>query len=195
MKRSVVIILLAFLTMAMATSAEARRFGIKGGMNLNSTDFKSAAATGYEAGISWQFDLPLWFSLQPDLLYSVVGTNVGELQEHVGMGYVKIPVNVQWGPRFFNKNIRVFAQASPFVGYAVSQDMGLEWGDLNRFNYGAGLGVGVQVWCLQVIAQYNWNLGSLNNFKNTTIKDFDKSKVNGATLGVALLFGKKKKNS
>lgn len=192
MKRSVVICVCALLTMIMATSADARRFGIKGGMNLNSTDFKAAAVTGYEVGVSWQLDLPLWFSLQPDLLYSVQGTTVGELKEHIGLGYVKLPVNVQWGPRFMNKNIRVFAQASPFVGYAVSKNMGLEWGDINRFNYGAGLGVGVQLWFFQLIAQYNWNLGALENFKNTSLDDFDKSKVNGATIGVAFMFGKRK---
>lgn len=192
MKRFALIIVCSVLALMMSVSADARRFGVKGGMNLNSTDFKSASVTGYEIGISWQLDLPLWFSLQPDLQYSVVGTNVGELQEHIGVGYVKLPVNVQWGPRFMNKNIRVFAQASPFIGYAVSQDLGLEWGDMNRFNYGAGLGVGLQLWCFQLTAQYNWNLGSIENFKNTTLEDFDKNRVNGATVGVAFLFGKKK---
>lgn len=192
MKRFVVIISCALMAMVWSTDVEARRFGIKGGMNLSSTDFKAAAVTGYEVGLAWQFDLPLWFSIQPDLVYSVLGTNVGELQEHIGLGYVKLPVNVQWGPRFMNKNIRVFAQASPFVGYAVSKDMGLEWSDLDRFNYGASLGVGVQLWFFQLIAQYNWNLGSLDNFKNTSIKDFDKSKVNGATIGIAFMFGKRK---
>ena len=192
MKRYVVIIACALLTMAMATTAEARRFGIKGGMNLSSTDFKAAAVTGYEVGVAMQFDLPLWFSIQPDLVYSVLGTSVGELQEHIGVGYVKLPVNVQWGPRFMNKNIRAFVQASPYVGYAVSQDLGLEWGDMDRFSYGAGLGIGVQLWFFKLTAQYNWNLGALENFKNTSIEDFDKSKVNGATIGVAFMFGKNK---
>ena len=192
MKRYLALFACAILAIVMSTPAAAGRFGVKGGMNLSNTDFKNAAVTGYEVGATRQFDLPLWFSIQPDLLYSVPGTNIDEIREMAGLGYVKFPVNVQWGPRLMNKNIRVFAQASPFIRYAVSKNAGLEGGDINRFDYGAGLGVGVQLWFFQLTAQYNWNIGMLNDIKNTSIDDFDKSKVNGATIGIAFMFGKRK---
>lgn len=188
MKRITAIFSVAIVAMILAFPAEAGRFGIKGGMNINSTDFSSAAAAGYELGVSWQFNLPLWFALQPDVVYSVVGSKVEDIQSNLGLGYIKVPVNVQWGPRLANGNIRVFAQASPFVGYAVAKDESREWGSIDRFNYGAGLGAGVQLWCLQLTAQYNWNLGALENFKNTVIEDFDKSRINGATISLALMF-------
>lgn len=188
MKRIVAMLTAAIIAMILALPAQAGRFGIKGGMNLNSTDFKSAAVSGYELGISWQIDLPLWFALQPDVVYSVVGSELEAIQSNLGLGYIKVPVNLQWGPRFAKGNIRVFAQASPFVGYAVAKDESRDWGSIDRFNYGAGLGAGVQLWFFQLTAQYNWNLGALENFKNTTIENFDKSRVNGATISLALIF-------
>ena len=36
-----------------------------------------------------------------------------------------------------------------------------EWSELNRFEYGLGVGVGIEVWKFQVIGRYNWNFGSL----------------------------------
>lgn len=192
MKRILVLLSVALTAMVLALPAQAGRFGIKGGINLNSTDFKSASAAGYELGVSWQINLPLWFALQPDVVYSVLGSNVEEVQANLGLGYVKVPVNIQWGPRLADDNIRIFAQVSPFVGYAVAKDASRDWGSIDRFNYGAGMGVGVQLWCFQLTAQYNWNLGALENFSNTVIEDFDKSKVNGATIGLAFLFGKRK---
>ena len=102
-------------------------------------------------------------------------------------------MNVQLGPRFAHRNLRLFVQASPYIGYAVSKQAGTSWDDMNRFSYGAGLGAGVQLWCFQLTAQYNWNLGALENVRNTSLEDFDKSKINGASVSLALMFGKRKK--
>ena len=192
MKKIITLCLVAILSACLAVNADAGRFGVKASVNLANSDFRTAPTTGYEAGLSWQINLPLWFAIQPDLLYSVNGATMEDVQSSVGRGYLKLPVNVQWGPRFANKNIRAFAQASPYVGYAVAKYEGTTWDDINRFTYGAGLGIGAQLWCFQVTAQYNWNLGALKNIKDTTIKDFDKSRINGATISVALIFGKKK---
>lgn len=192
MKKIIAVLVIVILSSSFAADADAGRFGVKASVNLANSDFRTAPTTGYEAGLSWQINLPLWFSIQPDLLYSVNGATMEDVQSSVGRGYLKLPVNVQWGPRFANKNIRAFAQASPYVGYAVAKYEGTTWDDINRFTYGAGLGIGAQLWCFQVTAQYNWNLGALKNIKDTTIKDFDKSRINGTTISVALIFGKKK---
>lgn len=193
MKKIIAILAVAILSASFAAEADAGRFGVKAGLNLAHADIKTAPTTGYELGLSWQIDLPLWFAIQPDLLYSVNGATMDEVKASVGRGYVKLPVNVQWGPRFADKNIRAFAQASPYVGYAVAKHEGTTWDDINRFSYGAGLGVGVQLWCIQVTAQYNWNLGALQNIKDTTLSDFDKSRVNGFTISLGLIFGNRDK--
>ena len=67
-----------------------------------------------------------------------------------------------------------------------------KWTNINRFSYGAGIGVGIQLWVLQVTAQYTWNLGKLSNVKNTSISDFNDKNFGGYVITAALMFGKKK---
>jgi opacity protein-like surface antigen len=201
MRKLIAMCAIAIVSMTLAQTADAGRFGIKAGTNVTSMDFKAGMppVLGYSAGITWQWNLPLGFAIQPDLLYHVKASQLSEInQQTFGLGYVELPVNIQWGLRFAQKNVRVFAQASPFIGYAVTQTgtvdrSGMDkWTDINRFSYGAGLGVGIQLWALQVTAQYTWNLGKLSNVKNTSISDFNDKNFGGYVITAALMFGKKK---
>lgn len=218
MKKLIALFAVVLMAAATAATADAGRFGIKGGINMNSLDFKNGntpATLGYQAGITWQMDLPLGFAIQPDILYHVKAANFDELDSQLGFGYVEVPVNLQWGLRFADRNIRVFAQASPFIGYAVAQtgetssvlgelskyedllgqvgvntdELANKWEGVNRFSYGAGLGVGVQLWAFQITAQYNWNFGSLMNIENASWGDFNETNFSGYTISVAFMFG------
>ena len=199
-----------------ATNVEAKRFGVKGGVNVTDLNFENGrtpGALGYQLGITWQRDLPLGLSIQPELLYHVKATKFDQIESQLGLGYVEVPLNVQWGLRFANKKIRAFAQASPFVGYAITQTgnetgesifgdykdlaelVGIEtdkWEGINRLSYGAGLGAGVQLGILQITAQYNWNFGSILDLKDTDweqIKDkFNESNHSGYTISLGILF-------
>ena len=216
MRRLISICAVVIVSMLSAQTADAGRFGIKAGTNVTRMDFKGGIppVLGYSAGITWQWNLPLGFALQPDLLYHVKASRLSEITEDAfGLGYVELPVNIQWGLRFANKNLRLFAQASPFIGYAVTQtgtgnpfrtgngivdgalsSTGMDkWTNINRFSYGAGLGVGIQLWVLQVTAQYTWNLGQLADVKSTSISDFNDKNFGGYVISAALMFGKKKK--
>lgn len=193
MKRLIALCVAAVIAAFFATDADAGRFGIKGSAGFPDQNIKGAAPMGYELGITWQWNLPLWFAIQPDLVYSV-GSQVAEGDmEALKVGSVKLPVNVQWGPRFANKNIRVFAQASPFVGYSVTAMKGAEKLNMkeigNELSYGAGLGVGVQLWILQITGQYNWNLAS---FAKDSLQGITLSQPDGVTVSAALMFGKNK---
>ena len=215
MRKLIAMCAVAIVSMTLAQTADAGRFGIKAGTNVTSMDFKAGIppVLGYSAGITWQWNLPLGFAIQPDLLYHVKASQLSEInQQTFGLGYVELPVNIQWGLRFAQKNVRVFAQASPFIGYAVTQTGDIDpirtgnglvdgmlessgvdkWTNINRFSYGAGIGVGVQLWILQVTAQYTWNLGKLSNVKNTSISDFNDKNFGGYVITAALMFGKKK---
>lgn len=201
MRKLIALCSVAIVSMALALTADAGRFGIKAGTNVTSMDFKGGMppVLGYSAGITWQWNLPMGFAIQPDLLYHVKASRLSEInQEAFGLGYVELPVNIQWGLRFADKNLRLFAQASPFVGYAVTQTGTIDrsgmdkWTDINRFSYGAGLGVGIQLWALQVTAQYTWNLGQLANFRDTSLSDFNDKNFGGYVITAALMFGKKK---
>lgn len=205
MKKLIALFIVATAAVALSFNADARRFGVKAGVNvmdLNVESVEAAGVLGYQAGLSWQFDLPLGFAIQPDIMYHVKATKVEEIESSLGFGYVEVPVNIQWGLRFANKNIRLFAQASPFVGYAVSQigktedyvagENGNKWDNVNRLSYGAGLGAGLQLGPLQLTASYNWDFGnSLKGEKFNTL--FNKSNFSGYTVSLALMFGNKKK--
>ena len=201
MRKLIALCSVAIVSMALALTADAGRFGIKAGTNVTSMDFKGGMppVLGYSAGITWQWNLPMGFAIQPDLLYHVKASRLSEINEEAfGLGYVELPVNIQWGLRFADKDLRLFAQASPFVGYAVTQTgtvdrSGMDkWTDINRFSYGAGLGVGIQLWALQVTAQYTWNFGQLANFRDTSLSDFNDKNFGGYVITAALMFGKKK---
>ena len=215
MRKFIAICVVTVLSLVFASTADAGRFGVKAGANVTSMDFRAGVppVLGYSAGLTWQWNLPLGFAIQPDLLYHVKASRLSEITaDTFGLGYVELPVNIQWGLRFAQQNIRVFAQASPFIGYAVTQSVDIapvsrgdeiidgvlsssgldKWANINRFSYGAGLGLGVQLWALQITAQYTWNLGQLVNIRDTQLSDFNDRNFGGYVVSVALMLGKKK---
>lgn len=215
MRKFIAICVVTVLSLVFASTADAGRFGVKAGANVTSMDFRAGVppVLGYSAGLTWQWNLPLGFAIQPDLLYHVKASRLSEITaDTFGLGYVELPVNIQWGLRFAQQNIRVFAQASPFIGYAVTQSVDIapvsrgdeivdgvlsssgldKWANINRFSYGAGLGLGVQLWALQITAQYTWNLGQLVNIRDTQLSDFNDRNFGGYVISVALMLGKKK---
>ena len=53
-----------------------------------------------------------------------------------------------------------------------SEGVANSWDGVNRWEYGIGTGIGVDIWKFQVIARYNWNLGNLYDVKGwDEIKD------------------------
>ena len=199
MDRLIKIIVTACMLFMIPFIADAQSFGIKGGVNfssIRSSDVKDNL--GYQAGLTYQIDLPLWFSIQPEIMFHLKGCRVTELNDRaMGLGYLEIPVNVQWGPRFKDGDIRVFAQGTPFIGYAISKDIAdsegnqYGWNNVNRFEYGVGAGIGIQLWHLQITGQYIWSLGNLINLDRAEqeFRDiFSRSNFGGYTLSLAILF-------
>lgn len=199
-------IIAALLTLCSVQSSAQARWGFTGGMNFNASKFSEVdvqARTGWNAGLTCLVDLPLGLSLQPSLVYSQKNANVTETIAQ-NMGFVELPVSVQWGPDLLL--FRPFVDVTPFIGYAISNEIygdfsfsGIKdfssWEGRKRFAYGLGIGGGINVWKLQVIARYNWNFGSLYNVEGwNDIKDHfsdlktDNSNFQGLTLSLALLF-------
>ena len=125
-------------------------------------------------------------------------------------GYLELPVSFQWGPDLIL--FRPFLDVTPFVGYGLNNTMSgyssesntvyevkNQWNVLNRLEYGLGLGVGIDIWKLQVIGRYNWNFGALldaggtlpdmeNVMSNIKSSVFKGNNFGGMTLTVAFLF-------
>lgn len=210
MKR-ILIAAVAFLMMFSVQSSAQVRWGVTGGVNFNTSKFKELAVeakAGWNAGLTCLVDLPLGLSLQPSLVYNQKSTNLtGSVVQN--MGFVELPVSVQWGPDLLL--FRPFVDVTPYVGYAISNKAygtvvsrpdragGLldysSWEGKERFEYGLGIGGGINVWKLQIIARYNWNFGSLYNVEGwNDIKDHfhdlnaDNENFGGLTLGLSFLF-------
>ena len=185
-------------------------FGVLGGASFSSAkpeDWKVTNLVQYHAGITCCINLPLGFAVQPEVLYHVKGSNVplGESSKlDYAAGYVEVPVSLQWGPDLLV--MRPYFELVPFVGYAVNNryrqdDLTAknDWAGLQRWEYGLGLGAGVEVWHFQISARYNWNFGSMFDAKQeiTDVDAFvnkmkggisDKTNFGGVTLTLAVLF-------
>lgn len=170
MKKLMVAIAAVLMLFSAQASAQGK-FGITAGMNFNTdqlTGIDVKAKVGWNVGVTYALDLPLGFSLQPALVYNQKGANLinGVSQT---MDYLELPVSVQWGPDLIL--FRPFIDVTPYIGYALSNKLSINtpiinvnelgWEGKQRFEYGLGLGAGVDVWKLRIIARYNWNFGSL----------------------------------
>ena len=166
------------MTFWSSTDSIARGFGVTAGTSfVNLNQAKTGAVTGYHAGLTYKFDLPLGFAIQPSVLYHVKGSIVEDAFTNgsaldLNAGYVEVPVSFQWGPDLIL--FRPFLDVTPFVGYGVNNtikgkpimDTAVEiyknqWDGLSRLEYGLGMGVGFDIWKFQLVGRYNWNFGGL----------------------------------
>lgn len=202
MKRLFATVLAALALCCISASAQAK-WGVTAGLNFNTSKFSEIdvkAKTGWSAGATCLVDLPLGFSIQPSLLYHQKGANItNEIAQN--MGFIELPVSVQWGPDLLV--FRPFLDVTPYIGYALSNEVATSladfkfssWQGKERFEYGLGIGAGINVWKLQVIARYNWNFGSLYNVEGwddikSELKGLSAENENfgGVTLSLAFLF-------
>ncbi len=202
----------ALLSVFGAVNASAQiNWGVLGGATFSSakpSEWKVSECTQYHLGATLKVSLPLGFAVQPSVLYQVKGTKVSENTYGdpftYTTGFVEVPVSVQWGPDLLI--MRPYVECVPYVGYALhnaykadSSTQKNDWTGINRWEYGVGVGVGVEVWHFQISARYNWNLGALmGNWENSEVLDSfparmknalgDKNNFGGATVSLAVLF-------
>ncbi len=197
------VIALCVMTFWSSDALRAGDFGVTGGASFTGLkDVSKDMATGYHAGITYKFHLPLGFAIQPSLLYHLKSSTVDSALQTgslagLDVGYLELPVSFQWGPDLLL--FRPFFDVSPFVGYALNNDirhasargvvetMKNKWDGINRLEYGLGIGGGLEIWKIQVVARYNWNFGQLFETRSRAISFNDKN-FGGVTLTAAILF-------
>ena len=217
MKRFLTVIALCVMTFWGSHDLKAGDFGIVGGASFTGIkNISPELTTGYHAGLTYKFHLPYGFAIQPSLLYHMKSSLVEEAVADLAtfdykMGYLELPVSFQWGPDLLL--FRPFLDVSPFVGYALNNELAVtspaaqrsslgytnKWDGVNRLEYGLGLGGGLEIWKVQVVCRYNWNFGQLFDtsgkaaatadfFENAKESVFNDKNFGGVTLSVALLF-------
>ncbi|MEN6618113.1 MAG: porin family protein [Rikenellaceae bacterium] len=197
--KKLLVLLLGILILNTSSFSQAK-FGIKGGLNFTKMANISSNVnetwknqTGYQLGVALQFRIPrIGLAIQPELLYSTIETESSDNPANsIKLDYVTLPVNFELGIDMLL--FRPFIVASPFISYAIQKGARLEdqpWDNINRFDYGVGLGAGIDLWNLQIMGKYNWGLGKLQaaghewdqaeTYKNATLQGFQ--------LSVAFLF-------
>lgn len=204
MKRLLIFVLPCIWLLA-PIELNAGNFGIVGGASFQGIKNVSLKnTTGYKAGITYKFNLPLGFGIQPALLYHAKSSNsdTGSSTIDLKVGYLELPVSFQWGPDLLL--FRPYIDISPFIGYGLNHDMVIKaadgtamikdsWKKVARFEYGVGLGAGLEIWKIQLSCKYNWNFGPLLNQGEIDLsslfkKELGNNNFGGVTLSLALFF-------
>ncbi len=202
------VVAIVFCPAAAAGSFLSPRVGVMGGFTSSSTSIKNVdnkSVSLYHVGLTAEIPLLGGFAVQPSVLYQVKGLSADKwgssnISETVGsfetkVGYLEVPVQIQWGPDLLLFRPYVFAE--PFAGYRLGQSSKGVFADglkesLKKFEYGLGLGAGLEIWKLQVSFKYFWNFGDIystgGNLVDST-KDAVKGKsFNGIMVSVAVFF-------
>jgi len=215
-------LLISLLLVSSCLCAKAQQWGVAVGVTSSNTDVKSAWAQAksvnqYHIGLTYNLPLILGFQLQPSVLYDVKGLSIEENLSGLNLasfdtktGYLEGAVQLQWGLDVLGL-VRAYALVEPYVAYAldssvkgessVSSSDGWEsisdWEGINRFQYGAGIGVGADLFSrLQVSLRYYWDMGDLFQEDGTVQNEILRkvydavvdSKNSGIKLSVAFLF-------
>lgn len=194
MKKLIIVLSAILLFANTQTYAQnvACHFGILGGLTNDwigtNSDLKNNCLPGWHAGLALEIKLPMYFALQPGVQYEMGHSNVkvtsldqstsyNELQIH----RISVPVTLQWGPDL--GVIRPFLMATPLFNFNLGgqykdQALGDGWYPakefLNPFQFGLGLGIGLELWKIQLGVRYNWVFGDwrkqseLNPFASNT---------------------------
>ncbi|MBQ9400382.1 MAG: PorT family protein [Bacteroidales bacterium] len=200
-----IIITLAAAFIALSASAQV---GIIAGLTSSQSDLKTALAevksvNQYHVGVAYHQDLMMGFSIQPAIIYNMKGTEIANIATITDAnidyktGYLEVPVQIQWGIDLAVAKPFVFAE--PFIGYAINniseagKTQNTNWDNIkSRFEYGVGLGAGVDVLKhLQVSVRYFWNLGNIYGSDISiggVTKTIGESKCTGIMASAAIFF-------
>ena len=165
------------------------QFGIQGGTTAATlSEAASGGVNGFHAGLSGLVNLPLYFSIQPSVLYEQADTNTGSAAaQQVKTHNITIPVALQWGPDL--GLLRPFVQAVPYASFNVGSETS-DGSDIsiNKSQFGVGLGGGLIIWRIQIAVRYNWGLGDWATVKSDGLSGVSGQKFNSFTASAAIFF-------
>jgi hypothetical protein len=178
-------------------NAGAQGLIVKAGWNYNKSSVKEIkdGHSGWQAGIGYQTGTAYGFSFQPEILYKVNGLKLSDAAD-LSLSKIEVPLNLQWGPDLLIA--RPFILAGPYFGYSFKVKSNVDGipeeviKSLNRFDFGVGVGLGINFWKLQIAGKYNWSFGTFANVKSAqdVLAHFDnlKSHPRSFEISVALRF-------
>lgn len=213
MKKNLLIMCIMLLVV---TASQAQlRFGVKAGANINrlsaSVDDmvdQVKGATSYQFGVLFQAKA-LGFAVQPEVLYSVksglINIDDPDVQAYIGAAEAKfasqnieVPVNLQYGLDL--GLARAYLQAGPYVSFVAATLIDGESdyhenlkNSFNTFDYGVGVGAGVEILSIQLAVKYDWGMGkigdaSLPKMDGSQVIDNPFNKLSNRNLSISLAY-------
>jgi hypothetical protein len=211
------ILVLVCVMMLAATAGQAQlRFGVKAGANVNSLSASAddmldevKGATSYQFGVVFQAKA-LGFAVQPEVLYSVKSglIDIDDLVVQAYLGTtdevtftsqnIEVPINLQYGLDL--GLARAYLQAGPYISFVAATliDGEANFNDnlknsFKTFDFGAGVGAGIEVLNFQLAVKYDWGLGKLGEATIPTSvpnvrTDNPFNKLSHKTLSVSLAY-------
>ncbi|RYE90497.1 MAG: PorT family protein [Cytophagaceae bacterium] len=206
--KALVLPVAALLTLALAPKAHAQ-FGVKGGVNFAQLKGRSGEdasyKTFYHVGILYQANILGPLSIQPELQYSVQGSDLkGAVTDYeTKLHYFTVPVlaKVTIGP--------IFVEAGPQFGYLVkanekgqvqisntngSASYGqvdqTSTGNYKRGDFSLAAGAGLKFSALSIGARYVAGLNDINDVRNLSGVNDPKLQNRVFQLYAAIQFGK-----
>lgn len=200
--------LASLLTLALAPKAQAQ-FGVKGGVNFAQLQGRSGEdasyKTFYHVGVLYQANIIGPLSIQPEVQYSVQGSDLrGAFTDYkTKLHYFTVPVlaKVTLGP--------IFVEAGPQFGYLVSANQdgkvqisstngSASYGQVNqtatssykRADFSLAAGAGLKFSALSIGARYVAGLNDINDVKNLSGINDPRLKNRVFQLYAAIQFGK-----
>ncbi|MBB4037088.1 hypothetical protein GGR21_003003 [Dysgonomonas hofstadii] len=167
-------------------------FGVKAGMSLSNFngDLDMDAKIGFNAGVTMDYALAPDLYLLTGLDFTTKGAKDGDdFKMKLNLSYLQLPIHVGYKLNI-SENTRLNLHAGPYLAYAVSgkwkvKEGGVEgsidaFGDevdavglkMKRFDFGLGLGVGVEFGQFNVGLGYDLGLLNIADFgKNVEIDE------------------------
>ena len=172
MKKLLFTVLICFGMLA----ANAQRIGIKGGLNFAKESDDSKSLLGLQLGVVGDYFFTENIFANSGLLYSMKGAKYkdGNITAKYPIHYLEIPINIGYKADLGN-DLAFFAQAGPYLGYAISSDFKFGSGpnEIKRFDAGFNVGAGVEYNKFQFGATYGFGLANIANdpgeFKNRVL--------------------------
>lgn len=162
-------------------------FGLQGGLSMNryTTEIKNDKV-GWHAGAALLVKMPAFFAIQPAVQFehskSTILDDAGQ-KGILDVNTINVPIAVQWGPDL--GFCRVFVEVAPFFDFNLGGTMGeAKVNDyINLFQFGTGVGGGIDIWRFQLSARYNWNFG---NWQKNVSEGYPFKNLNDTKQGVSV---------
>lgn len=147
--KKISLVFVLFLLGIFNSNAQMLQFGVKGGVNfanytngeIDGVDFNQV--TSYHFGLVTELKLLENLSIQPELLYSTLGSELEGFGEQVKneLGYIALPVMA----KFYLTDNGLSIEAGPQFSFLVSERNEIDSSDTNTFDFGLGGGLSYKI--------------------------------------------------